>query len=160
MQDKIQTRKHQTNIPLITSIWTLQLKHGYLLWNAIMYQLLQTSSKVAWAEKNCCLRAKIILQYEQINKRHFCSTVVKKVYPGISCKMDTWDLCQLQPSVFKEQVTWRCKFSSLSCKSVAYIWSIRKMNMWDGVEFSSLKAISQFPEIKFDVRIFLLAFDS
>lgn len=29
-----------------------------------------------------------------------------------------------------------------------------------GVEFSSLKAISQFSEIKFGVQIFLLVFDS
>lgn len=32
--------------------------------------------------------------------------------------------------------------------------------MSDGDDFSSLKAISQFSEIKFAVQIFLLAFDS
>lgn len=105
--------------------------------------LLQTFSKAARAEKNCHLRAKIILQHEQINKRHFCSTIVKKLDPtGINCKMNTWDLWQLEP--LKNKLSEGVGFP-LFPVSLWHTGYERKMDMWDGVEFkfSSLKAISQ-----------------
>lgn len=73
--------------------------------------------------------------------------------------MDTWDLWQLEASIFKEKVIWRGKFSSFPV-SLWHMGYQKKMGMWDGVEFSSLEAISEFSETKFAVQIFLLAFAS